>query len=551
MFENRADVVSNFYDKFPKTHNVFIIAAISTLGGLMFGFDISSISAFLSQENYLEFFDSPDTITQGGISSSMAGGSFIGSLGTPFISDPLGRRFCFQISSMLWMIGAAIQSSSQNRAQLICGRFISGLGIGLSSSTAPSYISEISPKKIRGMLGGVFQWAVTIGIMIMFYIGYGCSFIDGVGSFRLAWGLQIVPGIILFVGTPFLPESPRWLANHGKWDRAEQIIRSIGSKQKLKEADVLIELEEIKEQTFIDQEAKDVTYLELFNKQNFRRTSVGMCAQIWQQMCGMNVMMYYIVYIFEMAGYSGNANLVASSIQYVINVVMTIPALLFIDRIGRRVVLLVGAAFMTTWLFAVAGLLAVYSVPAVDFDGNENITISIPSYNNTASKAIIACSYLFVASFAPTWGPGVWVYCSEIFPNRQRAKANGLCTSLNWIFNFALGMFVPTAFHNISWKTYIIFGVLCVAMFFNVLFFFPETQGKTLEEIDKMWQDNIPAWRTRRYVPELPPVEGVFDDKPSEERKENAPSNASTASSTNSMERNENENNNFTSSQKV
>ncbi|ODV93559.1 hypothetical protein PACTADRAFT_51345 [Pachysolen tannophilus NRRL Y-2460] len=531
MFQSQTNILTEFYDnRLPTTYNMYAIAAVATIGGLMFGFDISSVSSFLSQEYYLSYFNSPNTITQGGISSSMAGGSFVASLFTPYIADPLGRRVSLQTSSLFWMIGAAIQSSSQNRAQLICGRFISGIGIGIATSTAPSYISEISPKKIRGMMGGCFQWAVTIGIMIMFYIGYGCSFINGVGSFRLAWGIQIIPGMLLFFGVPFLPESPRWLANHGHWEKAIEVISKVNGKE-VDDPQLVIELKEIKEQVLIDQDSKNVTYMELFNKYNFKRTLVGMSTQLWQQMCGMNVMMYYIVYIFEMAGYSGNANLVASSIQYVINVVMTIPALLFIDKIGRRPLLLVGAVLMTAFQFAVAGILAVYSEPVSDFDGNENITISIPTKNKKASKALIACSYLFVASYAPTWGPGIWLYCSELFPTRQRAKANGLCTSVNWIFNFALGMFVPTAFHNISWKTYIIFGVFCVVMFFNVYFYCPETQGKTLEEIDKMWQDKVPAWKTKNYIPELPPVGETFDDKVSELKVENAGTDALSNSS--------------------
>ncbi|ODV97824.1 hypothetical protein PACTADRAFT_324 [Pachysolen tannophilus NRRL Y-2460] len=520
----KTNFLTDFYDKFPKTYNMYIIAFVSTIGGLMFGFDISSVSSFLSQEYYLKFFDSPDTITQGGISASMAGGSFIGSLIASYISDPLGRRVSLQVSSMFWMIGAAIQSSSQNRAQLICGRFISGFGIGISSSTAPSYVSEISPKKIRGTMGGIFQWSVTIGIMVMFFIGYGCTFIDGVGSFRLAWGLQIVPGAMLFVGVPFLPESPRWLANHGQWSKAEDIVARINSKGDLEDPEVIIELKEIKEQVLIDEDAKDVTFAELFNKTNIKRTTVGMCGQMWQQMCGMNVMMYYIVYIFEMAGYTGNTNLVASSIQYVIFVVMTAPALFFLDKVGRRPLLLIGAVLMAAFLFAVGAILAVYSEPTTDFDGNENITISIPDSNKAAAKALIACSYLFVATFGPTWGPGIWLYCSEIFPNRIRAKANGVSTSVNWIFNFALGMFVPTAFHNISWKTYMIFGTFCVVAFFNVYFLFPETQGKTLEEIDQMWQDGVPAWRTKNYVVELPPLGEVFEEKASAREVENASS---------------------------
>jgi len=491
-------------------YNPYVTAGIATIGGMLFGFDISSVSAFIGQPEYMKYFNSPDSLEQGGITASMAGGSFLGSLVAGWISDKLGRRPVIQMAACVWMIGAAIQCSSQNVGQLIAGRLIAGIAIGFASTQVPVYVAELSPKAIRGRLVGLFQWSVTWGIMIMFYIGYGCSFIKGTASFRTAWGIQMVPGFLLLCGTLILPESPRWLANKDRWEEAIEIISQVQGGGDVNHPQVLIEVEEIKEVVRIDHESRNITIFDLFKTVNLNRTLVGLWGQIWQQLTGMNVMMYYIVYIFDMAGYSGNANLVSSSIQYVINMIMTIPALIFIDRWGRRPLLLIGAALMMTWLFATAGLLATYSIAQPDgVDGNPNVTIRIPSSNKHAAKAVIACSYLFVASFAPTWGPGIWIYCSEIFPLKQRATANGLCGSANWIFNFALAMFVPSAFKNITWKTYIIFGTFCIAMFIHVFLLFPETKGKTLEEIDQIWIDKIPAWRTGSWQPRQPSLSDI------------------------------------------
>jgi MFS family permease len=211
---------------------------------------------------------------------------------------------------------------------------------------------------------------------------------------------------------------------------------------------------------------------------------------------------YYITIVFKMAGLSGNTLLVSSSIQYVINVVMTIPALLFVDRWGRRPTLLIGAALMATWLFANAGILATKGIPKPD--GIDNTREATTEVTGAASKAVIACSYLFVASFATTWGPVSWVYPPELYPLRVRGKAVSLATSANWAFNFALGFFVPVAFRNIAWKTYIIFGVFCIAMFIHVFFMFPETASKPLEEVTHIFEDpngikhiGTPAWKTR------------------------------------------------------
>lgn len=212
--------------------------------------------------------------------------------------------------------------------------------------------------------------------------------------------------------------------------------------------------------------------------------------------------MYYIAYVFGMAGYRGNANLLASSIQYVINVLMTVPALLWVDIWGRRPTLLVGAVFMGLWMYTNGAILAVHGV--VVPGGIDGVAEESMKLSGAPAKGLIACTYLFVASFAPTWGPVSWIYPPELFPLRLRGKGVAVTTSANWAFNLALGLFTPPAFVNIMWKTYIIFGVFCTLMFFHVFFLFPETAGKTLEETEYMFEDptgfkylGTPAWKTR------------------------------------------------------
>jgi hypothetical protein len=260
-------------------------------------------------------------------------------------------------------------------------------------------------------------------------------------------------------------------------------------------------MQEIGEMCEFERQNADVTYLELFKPKMLNRTVIGVFMQIWSQLTGMNVMMYYITYVFTMAGYSGNATLLASSIQYIINVVTTVPALIWVDRWGRRPTLLIGAAFMMTWMYANAGLMAAYGtvVPG----GIHGVAEESMSMSGAPAKALIACTYLFVASYAPTWGPVSWVYPPELYPLRVRGKAVALATSANWAFNTALGLFVPSAFANIRWQTYIIFGVFLTVMWIHVFFMFPETAGKTLEETEQIFEDpngipyiGTPAWKT-------------------------------------------------------
>ncbi|CAK9683255.1 unnamed protein product [Candida parapsilosis] len=504
MFSGSALRLANYIDKLPKIYNVYFIASISTVAGLMFGFDISSMSAFIDAKPYGRYFNHPGSTLQGFITASMALGSIFGSIAASFVSEPFGRRLSLMICSLLWIIGAAVQSSAQNVAQLIIGRIISGLGVGFGTSVAPIYGAEISPRKRRGTVNGLFQFAVALGILIMFFFCYGVGHIQGVASFRVGWGFQIVPGLLLFLGCFAIPESPRWLAKQGRWEQSEMIVSKIQAGGNSEDEEVLIEIAEIKEQLLIDEEAKSVTYFTLFSKKYLLRTVTAMFAQAWQQLTGNNVMMYYIVYIFQMAGYSGDNNLIASSIQYILFVVCTVPALFLFDKFGRRPLLIGGALSMMIFQFGLTGILGKYSVPWLD-SGNESVTIRIPSDNTSAARGAIACSYLFVSSFAATWGVGIWVYCAEVWgDNKISQRGNSLSTCSNWCFNFALAMYTPTGFKNINWKTYIIYGVFCLAMAIHVYLGFPETKGKRLEEVGQMWDEKVPAWRSASWTPTIP-----------------------------------------------
>jgi sugar porter (SP) family MFS transporter len=500
-----------------QTGNLYVITSIAVIGGGLFGFDISSMSAIISTKAYLCYFNQgpdgpgfndmttcsgPKAGVQGGITASMAGGSWLGAILSGILSDKLGRKKAIQIGAIIWCVGSIIVCASQNIGMLIVGRIVNGIAVGICSAQVPVYLSEVAPPSKRGRLVGTQQWAITWGILIMFYISFGCSYIDGVAAFRIPWGLQMIPAIILFFGLMILPESPRWLAKHEMWDESLAVLALLHGHGDPQNPFVQREMQDIRDEIEFFAQNSDVQWTELFAPKMLNRLHIGIFTQIWSQLTGMNVMMYYITYLFAMAGLTGNNTLVSSSIQYVINVVMTLPALVYMDRWGRRPMFLVGAFFMALWMFINAGLLASdgHAAPAGGLNG-----IAAESWviHGAPSKAVIACTYLFVASYAPTWGPASWTYPPELFPLRIRGKAVALTTSANWAFNFALGYFVPPAFVNIKWKVYILFGVFCTAMFIHVYFMFPETAGKSLEEVEAMFLDpqgpryiGTPAWRT-------------------------------------------------------
>ncbi|KAJ5148109.1 High-affinity glucose transporter [Penicillium atrosanguineum] len=504
--------------------NIYVIAAVAVIGGGLFGFDISSMSAILGTTAYKCYFNEGplgppftdddqcsglSSLNQGGVTAAMPAGSWLGALISGYISDRMGRKYSIMVGCIIWCIGSAIICASQNVGMLVAGRVINGLCVGMESAQVPVYISEIAPPSKRGRLVGSQQWAITWGILIMYYISFGCSYIGGGTSstystsvFRIPWGVQMVPAILLFFGMMLLPESPRWLARKDRWEEARAVLTLVHGHGDPNSPFVQAEMQEIGEMCEFERQHADVTYWELFKPKMIHRTMTGIWCQIWSQLTGMNVMMYYINYVFNMAGYSGNSALLASSIQYIINVICTVPALIWVDRWGRRPTLLVGAAFMMVWMYANAGIMAMYGtvVPGgIDGVAEESMILS-----GAPAKGLIACTYLFVASYAPTWGPVSWVYPSELYPLRVRGKAVALATSANWAFNTALGLFTPVAFATIRWQTYIIFGVFLTVMWFHVFFLFPETAGKTLEEVEVIFEDpnGIPylgtaAWKTK------------------------------------------------------
>ncbi|KAF7561160.1 hypothetical protein G7046_g2968 [Stylonectria norvegica] len=476
--------------------NIYVLAAFGTIGGMLFGFDISSMSAWIGSDQYLEFFNHPDGTEQGGITASMSAGSFIGALGAGVLADRLGRKKTLMIASLIWIVGASLQCSAQNVAHLIVGRIVSGLAIGITSSQVLVYLAELAPSETRGRIVGIQQWSIEWGILIMYLISYGCSIsIEGPSAFRIAWGIQGIPGFILFGALFFFPESPRWLAQHDRWEECHYNLAHLHAGGDMDSPLVIAEMEEVREAVRIAQLSKDIGYLGLFAPRIWKRTVVGCSVQIWQQLLGGNVMLYYLVYIFNMAGLNGNVALTSSIIQYVIFLVTTGAVLPFIDRLGRRWLLIGGAIACAILHFASGAVMASYGHHVDSVNGNDILKWSI---SGAPAKAVIALAYIFVGVYGLTWAPVAWIYASEVFPIQYRAKGVGLAAAGNWIFNLALAFFVPPAFTNIQYKTYFIFGTFCVVMTFHAFFFYPETSRKTLEEVDLLFDKDVPAWRSAR-----------------------------------------------------
>lgn len=383
---------------------------------------------------------------------------------------------------------------------LVVGRAISGVCIGISSTIVPVYQSEIAPKEIRGRIVALQQWAITWGILIQYFIQYGASFVGGGPNdpnqpelaFRLPWGIQTFPGVFLFVGLFFLPRSPRWLASKDMWDEAIQVLADLHAGGDIDHPKVLAEYQEIEEALRFERDEATSSMRALAAPRMAKRVLLGMSIQMWSQLGGVNVMMYYIIYVMEAADIG--SPMLTASIQYVINVLLTLPAIIYIDRWGRRPSLIIGSLFMMIFFFITGTLQAVYgqesAVP------NSNITWIVKN-NKAASSAIVACSYLVVATFATTWGSASWCYPAEIFPSKVRAKAVSLSTATNWFWNCILSFAVPPMLVNIQWRMYMLFGAFNFLALTHIYLAAPETKGKMLEEMDEVFDSKRKAWHSQ------------------------------------------------------
>ncbi|OQE39140.1 hypothetical protein PENCOP_c007G03414 [Penicillium coprophilum] len=478
--------------KIPELNNVYLISGLATIGGLIQGFDVSSMSAIIGTDNYKNYFNKPNSVAQGGITASMAGGSLLGSLFSSWTSDRYGRRDSMFIACILWLIGSILMSAVQNVAMLIVSRIINGFAVGILTSQGPILIAEISLPQQRGRLLSLQQWMITWGILIMYFISYGASFMSSHASFRLPWGLQMIPAIILMGFLPMMPRSPRWLATQDRWEEAVNVLARLHAKGNTLDPIVIAQATEIREKLELERQYESTSWSELFNSRNIVRVHCGIFTHVWSQLSGTNAMMYYIVYIFQMAGLTGNNALLSATIQYIINVVMTLPALLFMDRLPRRRLFIAGALGMSILQFIQGALMKSFgeAVPG-GLKGSPTVTWRVT--DGVASKATIACSYLFIAVYAPSWGPLGWAYPPEIIPLYIRSKSVSLATFFNWACNFALTFFSPPGFQHIQYKMYFVFGTCCFAAAIHVFLLFPETCGKSLEEIDASF-NNESIW---------------------------------------------------------
>ncbi|MET7000382.1 sugar porter family MFS transporter [Chitinophaga defluvii] len=437
---------------------IFFWAFVVALGGFLFGFDTAVISGaeqFIQQYWHL-------TPMEHGLTVSIALiGTVFGALGGSIPSDRLGRKATLILVALVFLLSAAGTALATNWYFFLLCRFVGGLGVGASSVTAPVYISEVAPAKYRGRMVALFQFNVVFGILVSYLSNYLIG-LSGEGAWRLMLGIQAVPSVLFLVLLRWVPESPRWLLLQGK--REAEAVATLKVMNPLGYADDIAVIRQAQLNAVAGQQSDSRTSGErLFTAKYRTPVMLAVLFALFNQVSGINAIIYYAPRIFEMAGLAAGASLLSTVGIGVVNFLSTLVAIRFIDRIGRRRLMLIG----TLGLIVTLGLVA-YSF-----------------YQHTSGMLVVVSLLVYIAFFAFSQGAVIWVFIAEIFPNQVRAKGQTLGSFTHWIMAAVIAFTFPYLAAGIGGGH--IFSFFCLMMVIQLLFvlrWMPETKGKTLEEIE-------------------------------------------------------------------
>lgn len=476
----------------PVTLRAYLICAFASFGGILFGFDSGYINGVLAMNYVKREFGGrvPTDVDRSGYNittwqksltvSILSLGTFFGALLGGVVAERIGPRPTIMLSSLIFAVGVAIQVASSNIGGLIAGRIVAGLGVGGVSAIVILYVSEISPRRVRGLLVSVYQWAITIGLLASACVNQGTKGINSASSYRIPISIQFVWAAILAFGLFLLPESPRYLVKRG---RIQDAARALGRVRGHPADAPLIQSEVAEIQANYEYESRlsSNSWLDCFKggmrpSGNLRRILVGVFLQMFQQWTGINFIFYYGTTFFQQVGIKNE--FMITIITNVVNVASTPLSFYGIEKFGRRSLLLWGAALMVVSEYIIA-------IVGTALPGSE-----------VANKVLIAFVCLYIFAFATTWGPAAWVIIGELFPMPIRTKGVALSTASNWLWNCIIAVVMPYIVDkdkgNLGVKVFFVFGTTCVICFLFAYFFVSETKGLSLEQVDRMLEETTP-----------------------------------------------------------
>ena len=436
--------------------HVVLTSVIAALAGLLFGLDIGVISGalpFIARQ-----FHVGDQMQEWIVSSMMVGAA-LGALGSGWMAKAIGRKYSLMIGAALFACASGVCAFAWSPAMLITGRVFLGIAVGIASFTAPLYLSEIAPRTMRGAMISLHQLMVTVGILAAFLSNTAFS---GAGDWRWMLGVIAFPALALLFGLLFLPRSPRWLMSRGRNEEAEHVLEKLRSDRQSIET----EMREIADQLKVEFQGWGL----FRSNPNFRRTvGLGIMLQVMQQLTGINVVMYYAPRIFGLAGYgTSHDQLWGTVIVGAVNVAATFIAIGLVDRWGRKPILYTGFAVMALALATLGALLHV------------GVT------GGASQIAAVVMLLVFIAGFAMSAGPMIWILCAEIQPMKGRDFGIAASTFVNWVANTIAGATFLTLLNTLGHaQTFWLYAVMNAAFIFLTLWLVPETKGVSLEQIER------------------------------------------------------------------
>lgn len=444
---------------------VYQCTFVAAVGGLLFGYDTAVVAGaigFIQQK-----YDLSAAMTGWAASCALVG-CMVGAMFAGALSDRLGRKKVLMMAGVAFAISSLGIMLPLSLSWFIVFRFIGGLGIGIASMLAPMYISEIAPAQIRGRLISIYQLGIVIGILLIYFVNAAIA-----GLYDEAWNIDqgwrwmfgsgIIPSLVFIGLLLIVPESPRWLAQENRWAEANDILTKVAGKAQAQE-----ELAAIRESLNM----KQISFSRLVKPGLRTALIIGVALAILSQVTGINVIMYYAPEIFKSTGDGSSSALMQTVLVGGINTLMTIVAIKYVDKWGRKKLLLTGAAGMALCL-ALVGF-AFYT-------------------NNTQGYWVLAGILAYISFFAISLGPLTFVVVAEIFPTHIRGRAMSVAIFFLWLSVYAVSQTFPMLLESIgSAYTFWIYMVMSVIAFIFVWTMVPETKGKTLEEIEQLWLPEKP-----------------------------------------------------------
>ncbi|KAI0676964.1 general substrate transporter [Trametes maxima] len=466
-------------------------SALPSLGDAMFGYSQGVIAALQVQPNFIRrFFGQDVTIEQ--IQAGVTGvdpyvqaitvsclniTAFMAAFAAAYVCDILGRRISVRLGGLVYLIAAIIQIVSPNLACLIVGRSLQGVGVGILSMTVPILQCEIAPGNARGLFVGIEYLCLNVGYSLSSWVGYAFFFTSPSDiSWKGPYIVQAGMAVVLFLWSFILPETPRFLIANGFEEEGLRVLADLHAAGDIHDPAVEGTFRTIVDTVERERALGQASWKHLFT-QHTRRTIMGLTCQIFAQFNGINAILYFLPENLMRAGFTTERALLFAAASSALYCFGTVPTMLWIDKVGRRPFLIVGAFALAASLGVVGGL-QFY----VD-------TLPSGSARQPGADGIFAAVCLYLLFYGATWGPGPWLLGGEIFPLRARAKGMALSTTANWICNFIIAFITPPLFASISGGYYFVLLGFCIISGIFVYFVYPETGGKTLEELDGVFND--------------------------------------------------------------